>query len=157
MFDLLVIGSGGAGLSAALEAAAHGASVAVVAKNLPTQALTCMAQGGLNAALGNMEPDSTEEHIADTLLSSHGLADEKMVRMLCEAAPETVEWLERMLVPFSRRKKPSGADSLPPVSSVAQRMLGGAGHPRACYAQDYTGLKIVHTLYDRCIEAGITF
>ena len=159
MPDLLIIGSGGAGLSAALEAAGRGAKVAVVTKTLPTQAQTCMAQGGINAALGNVEPDSPEEHIADTLRSAHGLADEVMVRTLCESAPETIEWLDRMLVPFSRieQKKQSTHYPLPTTHSIAQRRLGGASHPRACYAQDYTGLKILQSLYDRCLEAGVTF
>ncbi|WP_457607077.1 FAD-dependent oxidoreductase [Nitratifractor sp.] len=152
MTDLLVIGSGGAGLSAALEAASQGATVTVVTKSLPTRAQTCMAQGGINAALGNVEPDSIEEHIADTLRSAHGLADEAMVRTLCEAGPETIEWLDRMLVPFSRNER-----SDTPLRSVAQRRLGGASHPRACYAQDYTGLKILQSLYDRCLEAGVRF
>jgi len=158
-FDLLVIGSGGTGLSAALEAASQGASVAVVTKSLPTRAQTCMAQGGINAALGNVEPDSVEEHIADTLRSAHGLADETMVRTLCEAGPETIEWLDRMLVPFSRidRSDQSTHSPLPATRSIAQRRLGGAGHPRACYAQDYTGLKILQSLYDRCREAGVRF
>ena len=160
--DLLIIGSGGAGLSAALEAAGRGAKVAVVTKTLPTQAQSCMAQGGINAALGNVEPDSPEEHIADTLRSAHGLADETMVRTLCESAPETIEWLDRMLVPFSRIQPNKNSTRYPlptthSLQTIAQRRLGGASHPRACYAQDYTGLKILQSLYDRCLEAGVTF
>ncbi len=161
MFDLLIIGSGGTGLSAALEAASRGAKVAVACKGLPTQAQTCMAQGGINAALGNVEPDSVEEHIADTLRSAHGLADEAMVRTLCESGPETIEWLDRMLVPFSRIEpsKTPHSSLLTPHSlrTIAQRRLGGASHPRACYAQDYTGLKILQSLYDRCLERGVRF
>jgi succinate dehydrogenase / fumarate reductase flavoprotein subunit len=111
-----------------------------------------MAQGGINAALGNMETDSIGKHISDTLRAAHGLAEEKMVRRLCEAAPETIEWLDRMLVPFSRNDR--GKTSL---GSIAQRRLGGAERSRACYAQDYTGLKILHSLYDRCIEEGVEF
>ncbi len=161
MLDLLIIGSGGTGLSAALEAATAGADVAVACKSLPTQAQTCMAQGGINAALGNVEPDSPEEHIADTLRSAHGLADEAMVRTLCESAPETIEWLDRLLVPFSRID-PTETPHSPLLTShslqtIAQRRLGGASHPRACYAQDFTGLKILQSLYDRCLEAGVTF
>ncbi len=152
--DLLVVGSGGAGLAAALEAASRGAKVAVVTKSLPTQAQTCMAQGGINAALGNVEPDSPEEHVADTLRSAHGLADEAMVRTLCESAPETIAWLDRMLVPFSRVDSLETPHSL---QTIAQRRLGGASHPRACYAQDFTGLKILQSLYDRCLEAGVRF
>ena len=161
MFDLLIIGSGGAGLSAALEASSLGAKVAIVSKSLPTQAQTCMAQGGINAALGNLEPDSVGEHIADTLRSAHGLADETMVRTLCESGPETIEWLDRMLVPFSRKNSTKTPQSslLTPHScqTIAQRRLGGASHPRACYAQDYTGLKILQSLYDRCLERGVRF
>ena len=162
MFDLLIIGSGGAGLSAALEAAGRGAKVAVVTKTLPTQAQSCMAQGGINAALGNVEPDSIEEHIADTLRSAHGLADETMVRTLCESAPETIEWLDRMLVPFSRIQPNKNSTRYPlptthSLQTIAQRRLGGASHPRACFAQDFTGLKILQSLYDRCLEAGVTF
>ncbi|ADV45511.1 L-aspartate oxidase [Nitratifractor salsuginis] len=165
MRDLLIVGSGGAGLSAALEAATLGAKVTVVTKSMPTQAQTSMAQGGINAALGNVEPDSIEEHIADTLKSARDLADEAMVRTLCEAGPETIEWLDRQLVPFSR-KEVSQSDThqnsslLTPHSSlktIAQRRLGGATHPRACFAQDFTGLKILQTLYDRCLEAGVKF
>jgi succinate dehydrogenase/fumarate reductase flavoprotein subunit len=158
MRDLLIVGSGGAGLSAALEAATLGAKVTVVTKSLPTQAQTCMAQGGINAALGNIEPDSIEEHIADTLTAARGLAEEPMVRALCEAGPETIKWLDRMLVPFSRIKtKKSTRYPLPSTHSIAQRRLGGASHPRACFAQDFTGLKILQTLYDRCLEAGVEF
>ncbi len=159
MPDLLIIGSGGAGLSAALEAASRGAKVAVVTKTLPTQAQTCMAQGGINAALGNVEPDTPEEHITDTLRSAHGLADEAMVRTLCESAPETIEWLDRLLVPFSRIDSTHSTLNTQhsALSTIDQRRLGGASHPRACYAQDYTGLKILQSLYDRCLEAGVTF
>ncbi len=159
MKDLLVIGSGIAGLSAALEAASKGAKVSIVTKTLPTQALSCMAQGGINAALGNVESDSIKEHIADTLQAARGLADEEMVRRLCEAGPKSIEWLDKMLVPFSRIKSSSAANA-PRNSSlktIAQRRLGGASHPRACYAQDFTGLKILQTLYDRALDMGVEF
>ncbi len=147
MIDLLIIGSGGAGLTAALAAKAKGASVLVVGKHYPTNSQTSMAQGGINAALGNSGEDSIETHIADTLKSSRGLCDEVMIRTMCEKAPETIEWLESIGVPFSRNK----------ASKVAQRQLGGASHKRACYSQDYTGLKILHTLYDTCLKEGIEF
>jgi len=152
MIDLLVIGSGGAGLTAALHAHEAGLSVTVVTKTLPTQAQTCMAQGGINAALGNRGADSIEEHEADTLRAAHGLADPERVSRMCRQAPQAIAWLERIGVPFSRLDH---AES--PLQSIAQRRLAGASAKRACYAQDYTGLKILHTLYDRCIEAGITF
>ncbi len=152
MTDLLIIGSGGAGLTAALAAHEAGLSVTVVTKTLPTQAQTCMAQGGINAALGNVGEDDIETHIEDTLRAAHGLADPDIVSALCREAPEAIAWLNRIGVPFSRVAQASA-----PLQSIAQRRLGGTDSKRACYAQDYTGLKILHTLYDRCIAAGITF
>ena len=143
--DVLVIGAGGAGLVAALNAHKAGAKVRVITKEYPTRSQTSMAQGGINAALGNAGEDSIEAHIANTLKSAHGLANEEAVRLLCEEAPEAVKWLDSIGVCFSRTKD----------AKIAQRTLGGASAPRACYAQDYTGLKILHTLYDRCLEAGI--
>ncbi len=154
MLDLLIIGSGGAGLTAALNAKEAGLSVSVVTKTLPTGAQTAMAQGGMNAALGNIEPDNIESHIQDTLKSAHGLADADMVKLLCEQAPDVIAWLNSIGVPFSRVFSPENTN---PTSTIAQRRLGGATHSRACYAQDYTGLKILHTLYDQCIKADIEF
>ena len=143
--DVLVIGAGGAGLVAALQAHENGAKVRVITKEYATRSQTCMAQGGINAALGNAGEDSVEAHIANTLKSAKSIASEEAVRLLCSQAPKAVEWLDSIGVCFSRTKE----------SKIAQRTLGGASAPRACYAQDYTGLKILHTLYDRCLEAGI--
>ena len=138
MVDVLVIGAGGAGLVAALSAKENGASVRVLTKTYPTRSQTCMAQGGINAAFS--KDDSIQAHYENTLRSAHGLADEKMVRKLCEEGVDAVQWLDRIGVPFSRAED----------GSIAQRRLGGASAARACYAQDYTGLKILHTLYDQC-------
>ncbi len=147
MTDVLVIGSGGAGLVAAIAAKESGASVKVVGKSFPTRSQTSMAQGGVNAAMGNVEVDSVEAHITDTLRAAQGLADEGAVRKLCEEAIESIQWLDRIGLPFSRTKD----------GMVAQRRLGGASGIRACYAQDYTGLKILHTLYDYASKMGIEF
>ncbi len=152
MVDILIIGSGGAGLSAALTAKEAGASVVVVNKSYPTNAQTSMAQGGINASLGNVMEDSIESHIEDTLKSAHGLANEAMVKRMCEDAPKTIAWLESIGVPFSRLDS-----SNTPIKSIAQRQLGGASSKRACYAQDYTGLKILHTLYDNGLKEEIEF
>ncbi|MDY0116201.1 MAG: FAD-dependent oxidoreductase [Sulfurimonadaceae bacterium] len=143
--DVLIIGAGGAGLVAALAAYEAGAKVKIITKSYPTRAQTSMAQGGINAAFGHMSADSVEDHIANTLKSASDLADEKAVRFMCEKAPEAVEWLDSIGVCFSRTED----------GKIAQRTLGGASAPRACYAQDYTGLKILHTLYDKVLEAGI--
>ncbi len=145
--EVLIIGSGGAGLTAALSAKEQGADVLVVNEGYPTRSQTCMAQGGINAALGNIETDTPARHIDDTLHASGGIASEKMIRRLCEDAPQSVCWLDSIGVPFSRTTD----------AKIAQRRLGGASGIRACYSQDYTGLKIVHTLYDQCLKEDIPF
>ena len=152
MLDILIIGSGGAGLTAALAAKNAGASVTVVGKAYPTNSQTSMAQGGINAALGNVGEDQISSHIADTIKSAHGLCDEDMVRHMCENAPKTMEWLESIGVPFSRLDNGKIG-----TQTIAQRQMGGASAKRACYAQDYTGLKILHTLYDTCLKEKIDF
>jgi len=152
MTDVLIIGSGGAGLTAALFAQEAGASVTVVGKTYPTNSQTSMAQGGINAALSNVGEDHVSLHIADTIKSAHGLCDEDSVRHMCTEAPETIAWLESIGVPFSRLDNGESA-----TGSVAQRQMGGASAKRACYAQDYTGLKILHTLYDTCLKQDVNF
>jgi succinate dehydrogenase / fumarate reductase flavoprotein subunit len=142
---VLVIGAGGAGLTAAIHAKVAGADVVVVTKEYPTRSQTCMAQGGINAAFGNVEDDTVESHIQNTLKSAHGIASEDAVKLLCDEAQNAVTWLDSIGVCFSRT-----ADG-----KIAQRKLGGATAKRACYAQDYTGLKILHTLYDKCNALGI--
>jgi succinate dehydrogenase / fumarate reductase flavoprotein subunit len=145
MATTLIIGSGGAGLVAALSAHEAGAKVIVASKSLPTRSQTSMAQGGMNAVLGN--DDTIQNHIDDTVRSSAGLGDEKRIALLCEKAPEALRWCNRMGLPFSRDES----------GEIARRRLGGASAPRACYAQDYTGLKLLHTLYDQCLKAGVEF
>jgi len=192
MIDVLIIGSGGAGLTAALAAKEAGASVLVVGKSYPTNSQTSMAQGGINAALGNVKEDHVTLHVQDTIKSAHGLCDENMVRQMCGDAPQTIAWLESLGVPFSRLnnsegsadndllqsnddksfsdlshkpvgQKSSASDSKTlgtkqiPTKTIAQRQMGGASSKRACYAQDYTGLKILHTLYDTCLKEKIDF
>ncbi|WP_297440311.1 FAD-dependent oxidoreductase [Sulfurimonas sp.] len=143
--DVLIIGAGGAGLTAALAAKEAGVNVRVLTKEYPTRSQTCMAQGGMNAALGNVSDDSIEAHIQNTLKSAHGEANEEAVRYMCSEAPNAVKWLDSIGVCFSRTQD----------GKIAQRTLGGASAPRACYAQDYTGLKILHTLYDKCLSKEV--
>jgi len=157
MVDVLIIGSGGAGLTVALSAKEAGASVLVVGKSSPTASQTSMAQGGMNAALSNAGEDHISSHIADTIKSAHGLCDEDMVRKMCADAPKTIEWLERIGVPFSRIDSSSMINHQSSIRTIAQRQMGGASAKRACYAQDYTGLKILHTLYDTCLKENIDF
>ncbi|RUM76143.1 MAG: succinate dehydrogenase [Sulfurovum sp.] len=145
MLDILIIGSGGAGLSTALSAKEQGATLKVVGKSYPTASQTSMAQGGMNASLGHVTPDSIQAHVEDTIKSAHGLCDRAFVEWLCEDAHNSIAWLDKLGVPFDRT----------PTNQIAQRQLGGASSKRACYAQDYTGLKILHTLYDTCLKEGI--
>ena len=148
MVDILVVGSGGAVLCVAIEAKKQNKSVLVVSKTYPTQSQTSQAQGGINAVLSSKNnKDSIKNHINNTLKSAHKLADEKTIEYLCESAEENIQWLDDIGVPFSRDKK----------NSIAQRSLGGASHPRACYSSDYTGLKILHTLYNTCLKENIEF
>ncbi len=145
MPKVLIIGSGGAGLVSALSAFEAGAEVVVASKSLPTRSQTSMAQGGMNAVLG--EDDSIEKHIEDTLRSSAGLGEERRIAFMCDNAADAVRWCNTIGLPFSRDES----------GEIARRRLGGASAARACYAQDYTGLKLLHTLYDQCLKAGITF
>ena len=148
MIDLLIVGSGGAGLSAALEAKKQNKKVLVVSKTYPTQSQTSQAQGGINGVLNSQNnQDSKGFHLKDTLKSAHEIGDENSIKYLCENSAKTIEWLDQLGVPFSRNEN----------NEIAQRSLGGASHPRACYSSDYTGLKILHTLYDSCLKEDIEF
>lgn len=146
MYDILIIGSGGAGLSCALEAKKRGEKVAVVCQSVATNAATCMAQGGLNGAIYGDKGDSPLLHAKDTIKGAAGLADEQMVLRMCEGAKKQIEWLDYIGMPFSRVK-----------GKIAQRELGAASKDRAAYSQDYTGLKLLHTLYDNCLKEQIEF
>lgn len=148
MIDVLIIGSGGAGLSAALEAKKNGSSVLVISKTYPTQSQTCQAQGGINGVLKKENSqDSINSHIQDTIKSAHLIGDDETIRFMCEQASDTIQWLDDIGVPFSRDTN----------NTIAQRKLGGASYSRACYSSDYTGLKILHTLYDNCLKENIEF
>ncbi len=144
MLDILIIGGGGAGLSVALRAKEMKAKVALYLKSYPTRSQTSMAQGGINAVLSDDE-EKINSHIKDTLSSSKGLGDEEMISFMCKEAKEAILWLDKIGVPFSRTED----------GKIAQRRLGGAKDNRACYSQDYTGLKILHTLYDQCLKEDI--
>jgi len=148
MIDLLIIGSGGAGLSAAIEAKRANKQVLVLSKTYPTGSQTSQAQGGINGVLSSKDNgDSVQNHLQDTLKSAHEIGDEKSIEYLCENSESTIKWLDDLGVAFSRDK----------TNNIAQRSLGGASHPRACYSSDYTGLKILHTLYDTCLKENIEF
>jgi len=145
MIDILIIGGGGAGLSCAIEAKKNCENVVVLSKTYPTSSQTSQAQGGINAVISPI--DSIENYINDTLKSAHNIGDESTIKYMCDNSNDTIKWLDSIGVPFSRDEH----------NNIAQRKLGGASYPRACYSSDYTGLKIIHTLYDKCIKDDIKF
>ncbi len=147
--DILIVGGGLAGLSAALSADPK-LKVAVVSKVHALRSHSVAAQGGINAALGNNpdgKDDSWERHAFDTIKGSDYLADQDAAELLCQRAIPAMYELDHWGVPFSRI---SGC-------LIAQRPFGGAGFPRTCYAQDRTGQVILHTLYEQCVRKGVTF
>ncbi|MBV8246535.1 MAG: FAD-dependent oxidoreductase [Candidatus Eremiobacteraeota bacterium] len=137
--DVVVIGGGLAGMRAAVEAAERGADVAIVSKMHPVRSHSGAAQGGINAALGNREDDSPENHAFDCVKGSDYLGDQDAVEAMCEDAPRQIIWLEHRGCIFSRL----------PDGRIAQRPFGGAGSARTCYSADVTGLVILHTLWEQ--------
>lgn len=149
-FDCLVIGAGGGGLRAALQLAQAEAHVAVVSKVFPTRSHTVAAQGGMNAALGNVLPDNWHWHMYDTIKGGDFLADQDAVEYMCRAAPRLVVELEHQGVPFTRLD--NGRIYQRPFGGQSQN-FGGAQAARTCPAADRTGHAILHTLYQQNIKA----
>lgn len=152
-FDVIVIGGGGAGLMAALNAS-RGAKTAVLSKLYPIRSHTGAAQGGIGAALGNLEEDHWEWHAYDTVKGSDYLGDQDAIEFMCQEAIDAVYELEHLGLPFSRT----------PDGKIAQRPFGGhtnynTGKPvrRSCYAADRTGHMILQTLYQQCVRNQILF
>jgi succinate dehydrogenase / fumarate reductase flavoprotein subunit len=148
--DVLIIGAGGAGLYAALSAAKEtkGLNVAVMSKIYPTRSHTGAAQGGINAALANVDPSDNESaHTFDTIKGSDYLADQKAVKYMCYEAPRIVREMEHMGVPFSRINN----------GKIAQRPFGGASKDRTCYSADKMGHVMLHTLYEQCLKNEVNF
>jgi succinate dehydrogenase / fumarate reductase flavoprotein subunit len=153
-FDCLVIGAGGGGLRAALQLAEGEAHVAVVSKVFPTRSHTVAAQGGMNAALGNVSPDNWHWHMYDTIKGGDFLADQDAVEYMCRAAARQVIELEHYGVPFTRLD--SGRIYQRPFGGQSQN-FGGAQAARTCPAADRTGHAILHTLYQQNIRARTHF
>jgi len=143
-YDAVVVGGGGAGLRTAIEIARDpNLKVALVSKVYPTRSHTGAAQGGMNAALGNVVPnDSPEAHAYDTIKGSDFLADQDAVFFMTENAPEIIYELDRWGVPFSRLDD----------GRIAQRPFGGASFPRTVFAADKTGHVLLHTLFEQALS-----
>ncbi len=153
--DVVIIGSGGAGMRCALDLADAGHRVAVVTKVLPTRSHTVAAQGGINASLGNVESDHWHWHMYDTVKGSDYLGDQDAIEYMCRAAPRIVRELEHQGVAFSRLDD----------GTIYQRAFGGQSRKfgdggqasRTCAAADRTGHAILHTLYQQNLRAGTHF
>ena len=153
-FDTLIIGAGGGGLRAALKLSDADASVAVVSKVFPTRSHTVAAQGGMNAALGNVLPDNWHWHMFDTIKGSDYLGDQDAIEYMCRAAPKAVYELEHFGVPFSRLD--NGNIYQRPFGGQSQN-FGGDQAARTCAAADRTGHAILHSLYQQNIRAKTHF
>lgn len=153
-FDAVIVGAGGAGLWAALELAKSKVNVAVLSKLYPTRSHTGTAQGGIGAALGNLEEDHWEWHMFDTVKGGDYLSDQDASEILAKDAIVTVYELEHMGLPFNRT----------PEGKIDQRRFGGHTHhfgqgpvQRSCFAADRTGHMILQTLYQQCIKHETRF
>ncbi|MGH2674196.1 MAG: succinate dehydrogenase flavoprotein subunit [Actinomycetota bacterium] len=153
VYDAVIVGAGGAGLRAALEASGE-VSTAVISKLYPTRSHTGTAQGGMCAALGNIEEDSPEWHAFDTVKGGDYLVDQPAAEIMSREAVDRVVELEHWGLPFNRT----------PDGKIDQRRFGGhtrnhgeAPVRRACFAADRTGHMILQTLYQQCVKRDVRF
>ncbi|MDX8401946.1 MAG: succinate dehydrogenase flavoprotein subunit [Mariprofundaceae bacterium] len=153
--DVVIVGSGGAGMRCALQLADAGHRVAVVTKVLPTRSHTVAAQGGINASLGNVRSDHWQWHMYDTVKGSDWLGDQDAIEYLCRAAPLLVRELEHQGVPFSRLD--DGRIYQRPFGGQSREFGKGGQAARTCAAADRTGHAILHTLYQQNLRAGTHF
>ena len=145
-YDVLVVGAGGAGLRAAIEAAAAGAKVGVVSKSLLGKAHTVMAEGGVAAALANVDDrDNWRVHFSDTMRGGQYLNHPRMAEIHAREAPERVRELETWGAVFDRTKD----------GRILQRNFGGHRYPRLAHVGDRTGLEMIRTLQDHGVHQGI--
>jgi succinate dehydrogenase / fumarate reductase flavoprotein subunit len=154
-FDLLIIGAGGAGLRASIEAARRGLKVGVVSKVPPTRSHTVAAQGGINAALGNVTSDDWRWHAYDTIRGSDYLGDQNAIRYMCKQAPEAILELAEMGVPFTRDEH--GKIYQRPYGGMSTHYGKGDMAFRACAAADRTGDAIMTGLYDYVQQFPVQF
>ena len=152
-FDVIIVGAGGAGMRAALESSTR-ARTAVLTKLYPTRSHTGAAQGGMCAALANVEEDNWEWHTFDTVKGGDYLVDQDAAEIMCKEAIDAVLDLEKMGLPFNRT----------PEGKIDQRRFGGhtrnhgeAAVRRSCYAADRTGHMILQTLYQNCVREEVEF
>ena len=138
--NVLVIGSGGAGLRAAIEAKLSGVEVTVIGKRIKEDVHTVLAAGGINAALGNVDSqDSWQQHFADTIIEGYGLSNPQMVEIMAKEAPDIVKEIDDWGANFKKLKN----------GKIDQRFFGAHTFRRTCYSGDYTGRSILMTLLNK--------
>jgi len=146
--DVLIIGAGGAGMRAAISAFDHGSTVTVLSKSLLGKAHTVMAEGGIAAAMANVDSkDSWEVHFADTIEEGVYISNYRMAEILAKEAPDRVRELEEYGALFDRT----------PDGRIMQRAFGAHTYRRLCHVGDRTGLEIIRTLEDQLLHRGIIF
>ncbi|MGQ0608791.1 MAG: FAD-dependent oxidoreductase [Chloroflexota bacterium] len=144
--NVLIIGTGGAGLRAAIAARQAGVEVVVIGKRSRLDAHTVLAAGGINAALGTVDPeDSWQQHFADTMREGYYLSDPRVVEIMASEAPAAINELADWGCPFARTRD----------GKLDQRYFGAHTYRRTCYAGDYTGRAVLSTLADRAQQLGI--
>src|SRR5437763_14252255 len=145
-YDVLVVGAGGAGLRAAIEASAQGARTALVCKSLLGKAHTVMAEGGIAAAMANVwSEDNWRVHFRDTMRGGKMLNSWRMAQLHAQEAPDRVWELEEWGALFDRTKE----------GKISQRDFGGHRHARLAHVGDRTGLEMIRTLQQRAVQLGI--
>jgi succinate dehydrogenase / fumarate reductase flavoprotein subunit len=146
--NVLVIGTGAAGISAAIAAESAGSDVVLVGKRTRSDPHTVLAAGGINAALGTVDPeDSWQQHYIDTMREGYGLGDPRAVELLARESPDVVRELASWGCPFARTAE----------GKLDQRFFGAHKYRRTCYAGDYTGRAIIRTLVSRLMQTNVAF
>jgi len=155
VYDVVVVGAGGAGLRATMGAAEKGLKTACVTKVFPTRSHTVAAQGGIAASLGNMGPDHWTWHMYDTVKGSDWLGDQDAIEYLCREAPAAVYELEHFGLPFSRTD--DGRIYQRAFGGMTQNMGEGPAAQRTCAAADRTGHAMLHSLYQQSLKYDADF
>ncbi|WP_064644495.1 succinate dehydrogenase flavoprotein subunit [Orientia tsutsugamushi] len=154
-FDVVVVGAGGAGLRAIVGMAESGLRAACITKLFPTRSHTVAAQGGISAALGNIQPDKWQWHAYDTIKGSDWLGDQDAIAYMCKEAPAAIIELEHYGVPFSRTT--DGKIYQRPFGGMTTEFGDGAAAVRTCAAADRTGHAMLHTLYQQALKHKAKF
>lgn len=144
--NVLVVGSGGSGLRAAIEAKMAGVEVTVIGKRRKGDVHTVLAAGGINASFGNVDPqDSWEQHFADTMIEGYNLGEPRMVELMAKEAPDVVKEIDEWGANFAKLDN----------GKIDQRYFGAHTHRRTCYSGDYTGRSILNALIKKADELEI--